>query len=145
VISNLLDILFDWRHNNYSFPITIKSEPSVSQSSAVPRPFGTPIASPTQEHKWRRHILVLSILTVAMSLVAIIVAVTTSRKSDPEVATSAESVEVWADDHTGRYFCPDSAWYGKTREGRHLTQREARFAGFRPTDGKPCVIAQLSQ
>jgi len=104
-----------------------------------------PVASPTQELKWHRRILGLAILTLGMSLIATVAAITTSKKSGNVGTTSAENVEVWADEHTGRYFCPDSAWYGQTRHGRYLTQKEARFAGFRPADGKSCVIAELSR
>jgi hypothetical protein len=111
------------------------SEVLVSRPSAVPRPIWTSVASPAQEHEWHHHILVLAILTVVMSLIAIVVAVATSGKSGFVEATSAENVEVWADDHTGRYSCPDSARYGKTRKGRYLPEKEARFAGFRPADG----------
>jgi hypothetical protein len=128
------------------YGVRITSSELVSQPSrAVLGPIGTPVASPTQEHPWRRPILVLVILAVVASVVAIVVAVTTSRNSATANTSSAENVEVWTDDHTGRYFCPDSAWYGKTREGRYLTQKEARFAGFRPIDGEPCFGARLSR
>jgi hypothetical protein len=118
------------------------SEVLASKPTAV---IGTPVASPTQEHEWHRQILALAILTVVMSLIAIVVAVATSRESGSVEATSAEKVEVWADDHTGRYFCPGSTGYGKTREGRYLPEKEARFAAFRPADGKPCVSARPSR
>jgi len=122
------------------------SELLVSEPSrAVVRPVATPVASPTQEHHWRRPILALVILAMVASVIAIVVAVTTKRNSASANTASAENVEVWADDHTGRYFCPDSAWYGKTPEGRYLTQTEARFAGFRPIDGKPCFGARPSR
>lgn len=129
----------------YAVRIT-SSELLVSEpSKAVLRPIGTPVASPTQEHQWRRSILKLVIAAIVASVIAIVVAVTTSRKSATANTTSAENVEVWADDHTGRYFCPDSAWYGKTSEGGYLTEKEARFAGFRSIDGELCSAARPSR
>ena len=101
---------------------------------------GAQVATPTQELKWRRHILKLAILTLGSLLIATVVAITTRGKSGNVETTSAENLEVWADEHTGRYFCPDSVWYGKTHEGTYLTQKEARFAGFRPFDGKSCFV-----
>jgi hypothetical protein len=142
-----MDILSEWQQSNHNFSVPIESEPTVLQPSAGPGPISTPGAGPTLEDKWRRYFVVLVIATVLTSLIAIGVAVMTSRRSESGSAgtTSAENVGVWTDDHTGRYFCADSVWYGKTRAGRYLTQKEARFTGFRPADGKPCAISQLSR
>ncbi len=100
-------------------------------------PPSPPVATPSLELKWRRYFLVLVILTSMMLLIAIAVAVTTSRSGSVET-TSAEGVQVWADGHIGRYFCPGSAWYGRTKMGEYVTEKQARLAGFRPDNDRPC-------
>ena len=47
-------------------------------------------------------------------------------------------VGVWVDLHTGLYYCPGARLYGKTREGKLTTQRQARKENFKTPDGKAC-------
>ena len=47
-------------------------------------------------------------------------------------------VKVWVNTNSGVYHCPDSQWYGKTKEGKYMTQAEAQKAGHRPAYHKVC-------
>ncbi len=47
-------------------------------------------------------------------------------------------IGVWVDVRTGLYYCPGAPLYGKTRGGKHTTQRQARQEHFKTADGKVC-------
>jgi serine/threonine protein kinase len=50
---------------------------------------------------------------------------------DPEV-------KVWVNTRSRTYHCPGAIWYGKTKEGLYMTQREAQAKGFRPAADRNC-------
>ena len=45
---------------------------------------------------------------------------------------------VWVNTHSGVYHCPGTRWYGSTKHGEYMTQKQAREKGNRPAYGKPC-------
>ena len=45
---------------------------------------------------------------------------------------------VWVDLHTGLYYCPGTDVYGKTRQGKFTSQRDAQLDQFSPAFGKAC-------
>jgi hypothetical protein len=45
---------------------------------------------------------------------------------------------VWVDTHTGVYLCQGTKGFGRTGQGRYMTQQQARFDGFRPAYEKKC-------
>lgn len=47
-------------------------------------------------------------------------------------------VKVWADLSTALYYCPGSPSYGRTKNGRYLSQAEARLANFEPALRNDC-------
>jgi hypothetical protein len=47
-------------------------------------------------------------------------------------------VRVWVNTNSGVYHCPGTRWYGRTKEGVYMTQREAREKGNRPAYGSVC-------
>ncbi len=49
-----------------------------------------------------------------------------------------KEVTVWVNTRSGVYHCPGSRWYGKTKQGRYVSECEAQKAGYRPAYGKPC-------
>jgi hypothetical protein len=53
------------------------------------------------------------------------------RKGDPYV-------RVWVNTDSGVYHCPGTRWYGATKEGRYMTQKEAQDSGYRPAYGRYC-------
>ncbi len=47
-------------------------------------------------------------------------------------------VKVWVNTHSGVYHCPGTRWYGKTKQGEYMTQKQAQEKGYRPAYGKVC-------
>jgi hypothetical protein len=48
------------------------------------------------------------------------------------------SVRVWVNTASGVYHCPGTRWYGNTKRGEYMTQKEAHEKGNRPAYGKVC-------
>jgi hypothetical protein len=48
------------------------------------------------------------------------------------------AVKVWVNKTSKTYHCPASRYYGKTKSGEYLTQKEAQDAGNKPAGGKVC-------
>ncbi len=46
--------------------------------------------------------------------------------------------KVWVNTKTNVYHCATSRFYGKTEQGKYMTQTQARAAGYRPAQGRPC-------
>lgn len=45
---------------------------------------------------------------------------------------------VWVDTEYGYYHCPGSRWYGRTRYGVYMTQKQAQDRRYRPAYGLVC-------
>lgn len=56
---------------------------------------------------------------------------TAQRQGDPNVT-------VWVNTDSGVYHCPGTRWYGKTKEGQYMSQKQAQAAGNRPAYGSVC-------
>jgi len=52
--------------------------------------------------------------------------------------TGSATVVVWVNTNSGVYHCPGTRWYGKTKSGQFMTQREAQSKGYRPAYGAVC-------
>lgn len=46
--------------------------------------------------------------------------------------------KVWVNTKSAVYHCPGTRWYGNTKNGEYLTQKQAQEKGNRPAYGKPC-------
>jgi hypothetical protein len=55
----------------------------------------------------------------------------TQRAGDPNVT-------VWVNTNSGVYHCPGTRWYGNTKEGRYMSQKQAQASGYRPAYGSVC-------
>lgn len=58
-------------------------------------------------------------------------------------ATEAQSegnanIRVWVNTKSGVYHCPGTRWYGNTKQGEFMTQKQARSKGYRPAYGAVC-------
>ena len=51
---------------------------------------------------------------------------------------SAPDVRVWVNTSSRVYHCPGTRYYGTTKNGVFLGQREADAQGFRPAGGRAC-------
>jgi hypothetical protein len=86
-------------------------------------------------------------LRISFALIVVLLSVIACGSSqavanrDRQLATqSAESAKVivWVNTNSGVYHCPGTRWYGKTKSGRFMTQREAQSKGHRPAYGAVC-------
>jgi hypothetical protein len=50
----------------------------------------------------------------------------------PETITESE---VWVNTRSGKYFKPGSRYYGKTKEGKFMTEIDALDSGYLPAGG----------
>ena len=53
-------------------------------------------------------------------------------------STGNPTVTVWVNTNSGVYHCPGTRWYGKTKSGQFMPQREAQLKGYRPAYGAMC-------
>src|SRR5438093_9355007 len=62
--------------------------------------------------------------------------------SEPATSEAAQAgnpdARVWVNTQSGVYDCPGTRWYGNTKHGEYMTQKQARENGNRPAYGKPC-------
>jgi hypothetical protein len=91
-----------------------------------------------------RKVLVLSCLLAALIFGS--VCTPANSNSTPNLDTSAvagqdkgnPSVKVWVNTKSKVYHCPGTRWYGATKAGEYMTQKEALDKGNRPAYGKYC-------
>ena len=57
---------------------------------------------------------------------------------EPPQDSGDPGVQVWVDQRTALYYCPDADLYGKTPKGRFTTQRAAQLDQFEPAYRKAC-------
>jgi len=61
------------------------------------------------------------------------------RQEAPPVANNAPgntSGQVWVNTKSGVYWRPGTSYYGKTKEGKYLSEQEAIKEGYRPAGGR---------
>ena len=56
----------------------------------------------------------------------------------PSVSSGNPTVTVWVNTKSVVYHCPNSRWYGNTKNGKYATQKEAQSEGYRPAYGIVC-------
>jgi hypothetical protein len=55
-----------------------------------------------------------------------------------QVSEPSGGTKVWVNTKSGVYHCPATRWYGATKSGEYMTERQARAAGDRPAYGRSC-------
>ena len=53
-------------------------------------------------------------------------------------AEQGGSARVWVNTKSGVYHCPGTRWYGATKSGEYMSEKQARAAGDRPAYGRDC-------
>jgi hypothetical protein len=60
----------------------------------------------------------------------------TSRLASPSAVESPlNSDQVWVNTKSGKYWKPGSRFYGKTKQGEYISEKEAVQKGYRPANG----------
>lgn len=54
------------------------------------------------------------------------------------VRSGNPDVMVWVNTNSGVYHCPNTRWYGNTKSGKYMAQKEAQAQGHRPAHGAVC-------
>ena len=83
----------------------------------------------------------LALIVVFLSLIACgssSQAVVKHDRSIPTQSAGNPNVRVWVNTNSGVYHCPNTRWYGKTKSGKYMTQKEAQAKGYRPAYGIVC-------
>ena len=85
----------------------------------------------------RRELLVL-LLAFTLLVSSPSVLVQQGFASPAPQAQGNPSVKVWVNTSSGVYHCPGTRWYGNTKRGEYMTQKQAQEKGYRPAYGKYC-------
>jgi hypothetical protein len=83
----------------------------------------------------------LALIVVLLSLIACGSSSRVVAHRDAPVTTQSAgsaTVTVLVNTNSGVYHCPGTRWYGKTKSGQFMTQREAQSKGYRPAYGAVC-------
>jgi hypothetical protein len=56
-----------------------------------------------------------------------------NRATAPAAATQQGNKQVWVNTATHVYYKEGSKWYGKTKDGKHMTEQDAIKEGDRPS------------
>ena len=83
----------------------------------------------------------LALIVVLLSLIALGSSFRGVAHRDGPVTTQSAgnpTVTVWVNTNSGVYHCTGTRWYGKTKSGQFMTQREAQSKGHRPAYGAVC-------
>jgi len=83
----------------------------------------------------------LALIVVLLSLIACGSSSQALADRDRSLTTQSAgnpTVKVWVNTNSGVYHCPGTRWYGNTKSGQFMTQREAQSKGYRPAYGSVC-------
>lgn len=62
-----------------------------------------------------------------------------AQKSASPAAAAGPNM-VWVNEPSKVYHCPNTRWYGKTKEGSYMGERDAVAKGYRPDHNKACGL-----
>ena len=64
------------------------------------------------------------------------------KRTPPKPAATAAAGggadKVWVNTASSVYHCPGDRYYGKTKDGRYMTEKDAKAAGAKGPHGKTC-------
>jgi hypothetical protein len=75
--------------------------------------------------------LLLALLVVALSLPAAPLRAQDFERPAGYLLAQSKEQQVWVNTATGIYHYPGTRWYGKTKEGTFMTEKDAMAQGYR--------------
>ncbi len=79
-------------------------------------------------------------LTAAVLAAAAGVMLPTTATASPTTASAIpQPAQVWVNSSSKVYHCPGTRYYGATKRGEYMTERQAQAAGVRPAGGRTCT------
>lgn len=86
-----------------------------------------------------RKALSVFLLLFALSIFTPTILSCQTGRAHGEVQRSGNpNVRVWVNTASSVYHCPGTRWYGATKRGEYMTQKQAQAKGNRPAYGKYC-------
>lgn len=86
----------------------------------------------------KRLLLTLSLLATLFAAPIASSVIATPNVGAAIVQKGRADVKVWVNTGSGVYHCPGTRWYGNTKAGEYMTQKQAQDKGHRPAYGKYC-------
>ncbi|HLZ12951.1 MAG TPA: hypothetical protein VKP58_10205 [Candidatus Acidoferrum sp.] len=108
-----------------------------AQQSQQPDPAGTSEANARSKSKSKSKAKPAA-GNAAQSSASTAAPATTAPVSKPAPAAKPASAAgtVWVNTDSGIYHKPGTKWYGKTKQGKYMTEADAKKAGYRPAEKK---------
>lgn len=111
----------------------------VSPMTKVYNPFVSHSHEPKELRQMRRTLtLLLLLFTLSVFPVCAPAAHSTQSSNSSQGERGNPSAKVWVNTSSHVYHCPGTRWYGATKAGDYMTQKQAQDAGNRPAYGKYC-------
>jgi hypothetical protein len=86
-----------------------------------------------------RKLITICVLLIALAAAPVLSSPVSNRVAPPTAVQKGKpDARVWVNTGSGVYHCPGTRWYGKTKKGEYMTQKEAQDKGYRPAYGKYC-------
>lgn len=75
---------------------------------------------------------------VLVILIFVFISYVMAQQKIPPPSRGVPTIKVWVDTEYGFYHCPNSKFYGKTKQGIFMTQKQAQDRSYRPAYGTFC-------
>jgi len=104
--------------------------PLAESQTLTPSP--SPAASPTPHKRVRKSKAVAPDVTATPTQSATPTAATASTPKTKTTTAPAADGQVWVNTKSGVYHRPGTRWYGKTKQGKYMSEQDAIKEGDRP-------------
>lgn len=88
--------------------------------------------------RWLKRALAMGLLLLCCNQPARLASVALLPVQPTRVFHHRKEVKVWVNTASGIYHCPGTRWYGKTKQGKYVSECKAQKAGYHPAYRRPC-------